>query len=86
MELSGECSESIVMTNMISINYQVTCSISYIAYKLLYKIITRINLRASNFQNFPGGNAPDPPSINMLHILIVLCTIWVASQFLQLPL
>ena len=72
MELSGECNESIVsilVTNVISIiksllyNYQVTCSISHIAYKLLYKIITRINLRASNFQNFPGGRGmpPDPP-------------------------
>ena len=78
MELSGECNESIVsilVTNVISI-----------IKSLLYKIITRINLRASNFQNFPGGHAPRPPSISMLCMLIVLRTTWVASQSLQLPL
>ena len=27
------------------------------------------------FQNFPERHAPRPPSINMLHMLIVLCTV-----------
>ena len=36
----------------------------------------RFNLRASIFQNFPGGSMPpDLPSISMLRMLIVLCTI-----------
>ena len=32
----------------------------------------KFNLRASIFQNFPGGHVPRPPSISMLHMLIVL--------------
>jgi len=35
----------------------------------------KCNLRASIFKIFLGGMPPDPPSISMLCILIVLCTI-----------
>ena len=35
----------------------------------------RFNLRASIFQKFPGGMPPNPPSISMLHMLIVLHTV-----------
>ena len=43
--------------------------------KLMYSIryfALRFNLRASIFQKFPGDMLPDPPSISMLHMLIVL--------------
>ena len=29
----------------------------------------------ANFQNFPGGQAPRPPSRSMLRMLSVLCTL-----------
>ena len=35
----------------------------------------RCNLRASIFQNFPGGMPPDPPCRSMLHMLSVLYTL-----------
>ena len=42
-----------------------------------YKMPLKFNLRASILQNFLGGMPPDPPSISMLCMLIVvvLCTI-----------
>ena len=36
----------------------------------------RLHLRASIFQNFPGGHALRPPSFSMLCMLIVLRTIF----------
>ena len=39
----------------------------------------RFHLRASIFQNFPGGHAPRPPSFSMLRMLIVLRTIFTNS-------
>ena len=40
------------------------------------KMSLKFNLRAPILQNFLGGMPPDPPSISMLHMLIVvLCTI-----------
>ena len=42
----------------------------------------RCHLRASIFQNFPGGGMPpDPPSKSMLRMLSVLRTLFVTSNF-----
>jgi len=38
------------------------------------KNTSRIDLRIPNFQNFPGGHVPRPPSNSMLRMLFVLCT------------
>jgi len=36
----------------------------------------RFNLKASNFQNFPGGHAPKPPFKAMLYMPAVCYTFW----------
>ena len=49
-----------------------------------HKMPLKFNLRALLIQNFLGGMPPDPPSISMLHMLImVLCTINLTSNSIQ---
>ena len=47
-----------------------------------HKMPLKFNLRASTLQIFWRGMPPDPPSISMLHMLIVvLCTVNSTSNF-----
>ena len=46
-----------------------------------HRMPLKFNLRAPILQNFPGGMPPDPPSISMLRMLIVvLCTVNLTSK------
>ena len=47
--------------------------------------VPKYNLRISNFENFPGGMLPDLPSISMLHMLIMLCTVTLSSSNYSIP-
>jgi len=62
----------------LSVTLYFKCNLWYILkYKSSWsfdKNTSKINLRIPNFQNFPGGHAPRPPSNSMLHMLVVLRT------------